>query len=112
MTQGPPPVLDDPAGSYVKALEATRHFVAGIRSDQWDSPTPCIEWTLRQLLHHVVWGTVWIEDMFAGKTIQEVGDRFAGDLLGRDPLAAYDAAVASAKKGPGGAWRHGASLPP
>ena len=97
MTTNASPAPSDAGSLYVRALDATRRYVAGIRDGQWDAPTPCSEWNVRQLLNHVVYGTVWIEEIFNGKTIAEVGDRFDGDLLGSDPLSAYDAAVRSAK---------------
>ena len=89
--------LKDPAGSYAKALDATRRFVAGLEDVDWEAPTPCSEWNVRQLLHHLLYGTVWIDDIFAGKTVEEVGAKYDGDLAGDDVLASYDAAVASAK---------------
>ncbi len=91
------PTTSSPGSLYVRALVATRRYVVGIRDDQWTAPTPCTEWNVRQLLNHVVYGTFWIEEIFKGKTIAEVGDRFDGDLLGSDPLAAYDAALSLAK---------------
>lgn len=97
MTTDKPAGLADPAGSYAKALDATRTFVAGLGDVDWDAPTPCSEWNVRQLLTHVLNGTVWIEDVFDGKTVEEVGSKYDGDLIGDDPLAAYDAAIASAK---------------
>ena len=102
MTSNAPPGPDELPSLYVRALDATRRYVAGLRDDQWERPTPCAEWNVRQLLQHVVYGTVRVPDIFAGKTLAEVGGRFDGDLLGGDllgggPLAAYDAAVALAK---------------
>lgn len=32
----------------------TRGVVAGVRSDQYDDPTPCSEWTVRDLMEHMV----------------------------------------------------------
>src|SRR5262249_34378937 len=34
----------------------------------------------------------WTPELFAGRTIAEVGDRFDGDLLGGDPLGAWSSA--------------------
>jgi uncharacterized protein (TIGR03086 family) len=97
MTTTNQPGLTDPAGSYAGALDATRKFVAGLGKVDWDAPTPCSEWNVRELLHHLMYGTLWIEDIFAGKTVEQVGDKYDGDLIGDDPLGAYDAAIASAK---------------
>jgi uncharacterized protein (TIGR03086 family) len=89
--------LADPADSYSRALDATSRFVAGIGNIDWAAPMPCSEWTVRELLNHVLYGTVWIEDIFAGKTVEDVGAKYDGDLIGDDALASYDAAVDSAK---------------
>ena len=64
--------------------------------DRWDAPTPLPGWDVRRLVHHLVEEEVWAPPLFAGETIEQVGDRFAGDLLGDDPLAAFDAAAAAA----------------
>lgn len=97
MTSDVRPVLADPAGSFAAALDSTRRFMAGISEGMWAVPTPCTEWNLRALVNHIVYGTIWIADIYAGKTLVEVGDKYDGDLLGDDALAAYDAALVSAK---------------
>jgi uncharacterized protein (TIGR03086 family) len=45
---------------------------------------------VRALLNHVVSGNLWVPELIDGKTIDEVGDRLDGDVLGADPLDAYD----------------------
>ena len=55
----------------------------------WDSSTPCTDWTVRDLVNHIVVEQLWVPDMLAGRTIEEVGDRFAGNQLGDDPLRAW-----------------------
>ena len=61
---------------------------------RWSNATPCDEWDVRALAGHVVaeW-TLWTPSLLEGKTIEEVGDRFEGDVLGDDPVAAWDAAA-------------------
>jgi hypothetical protein len=46
--------------------------------------------TLRDILAYHAFDEAWVPDVLAGRTIAEVGDRYAGDLLGNDPIAAYD----------------------
>jgi uncharacterized protein (TIGR03086 family) len=67
--------------------------VRGVRSDQWSAPTPCAEWDVRTLVNHLVYEQRWSVPLFAGATIAEVGDQFEGDLLGGDPVNAYDDAM-------------------
>ena len=81
---------------HVQALDATRAVVAAIAPNQWAQATPCSEWDLRALVNHVVSGNWWAAELAAGKTIPDVGDRLDGDVLGDDPLGAYDASSAAA----------------
>ena len=66
--------------------------VQQIREDQWDNPTPCSEWSVRDLVNHLVYEDVWAPPLFAGKTVEEVGDRFEGDLVGDAPKEAWASA--------------------
>jgi len=70
--------------------------VRAIRDDQWQLGTPCTDWTVHDLVNHLVNEDLWTPELFAGKTLAEVGNRFDGDLLGRDPLAAWEAAMREA----------------
>jgi uncharacterized protein (TIGR03086 family) len=67
-----------------------------VKDDQWGAPTPCADWTVRDLLNHVVNEARWTPPLLAGRTIAEVGDAFDGDLLGDDPVGAWDEAGAEA----------------
>lgn len=80
----------DLAEAHARALAVTRVYVAGIGEHQWSDPTPDDDWDLRTLTNHIVSGNFWVGELMAGKTIEEVGDRLDGDVLGNDPLAAYD----------------------
>lgn len=81
-----------------RALAATRSLVAGVKDDQWSNPTPCDGWDVRELVNHVVGGNFWVAELAGpgGKTIEEVGDRLDGDVLGDDPLGAYDRSMQAA----------------
>jgi len=74
---------------HERALEHTGRYVAGVKDDQWDDPTPDDEWNVRQLVNHMVSGNFWVAPLMGGRTIEEVGDRYDGDLLGDDPVAAF-----------------------
>lgn len=71
--------------------------VEAITDDQWDGPTPDTEWSVKDLVDHLVTEQLWIPDLVAGQTIAEIGDRFEGDNLGDDPLTAWRAAAVSAR---------------
>ncbi len=58
----------------------------------WSAPTPCADWDVRTLLNHIVNEDLWTVPLMEGATMEEVGDRFDGDLLGDQALAATRAA--------------------
>jgi uncharacterized protein (TIGR03086 family) len=74
---------------YTQAMAATRRFIDGVRSDQWHAATPCSEWDVKQVANHIIGENLWAGELFAGKTIDQVGSRLDGDLAGDDPAAAY-----------------------
>jgi uncharacterized protein (TIGR03086 family) len=89
---------------HEQALEHTRKYVAGVQEGQWHDPTPDEEWDVRALVNHIVSGNFWVMPLVEGKTIEEVGNRYDGDLLGDDPAAAYQQSAkeaAAAFNGPG-----------
>ena len=67
-----------------------------VKDDQWSNDTPCSDWDVRALVNHLVYEARWAVPLLEGQTIVDVGDRFEGDLLGDDPVASYDAALAEA----------------
>ena len=87
-----------------RALDATGRVVAGISADQLDLATPDAGWDVRELLNHVVGGNLWAAELASGRTIEQVGDLLDGDVIGANPIAAYDrsaAAAAAAFEAPG-----------
>ncbi len=94
----------DIAALHRGALGSTREFVAGVGDDQWALSTPCGDWSVRELVNHIVAGNLWAAELATGRTIDEVGSALDGDMLGADPVAAYDAsakAAADAFEAPG-----------
>jgi uncharacterized protein (TIGR03086 family) len=51
---------------------------------------------VRDLVNHVTSENLWTAPLMEGATIEEVGDRFEGDVLGEDPIASALAAAGSA----------------
>jgi TIGR03086 family protein len=70
-----------------RTLENWAARVAAVKQDQWGDPTPCTEWSVRDLVNHVVAEELWTAPLLRGRTIEEVGNQFDGDVLGDDPLA-------------------------
>ncbi|RKR91062.1 uncharacterized protein (TIGR03086 family) [Micromonospora pisi] len=82
--------------TYRRSLSEFTDRVAQVGYDQWPTPTPCANWDVRTLVNHVVGEDRWTVPLLSGATVEQVGDRFAGDLLGADPAgAAQDAAAAA-----------------
>jgi len=82
---------------YGRTVEGWNAQLGSIGADQWSRPTPCSEWTVRDLVNHVTGEDLWTVPLVEGSTIEDVGDRFDGDVLGDDPSGtALDAAGAAA----------------
>ena len=62
----------------------------------WSGPTPCDDWTVHDLVNHVVGEDRWTRPLVEGQTIADVGDSLDGDLLGDDPVAAAGEAAENA----------------
>ena len=63
----------------------------------WDAPTPCTEWGIRELVNHVVGEQLWAVPLLNGESVEEVGSRFDGDLVGDDPVGVWDRAWAESR---------------
>lgn len=81
---------------FVLSELALADTIDQIRDHQWDQMKP--EWfqtggqgdaSLREIVNYHAFDSAWVPDVLAGKTIAEVGDAYAGDLLGDDPKGSY-----------------------
>jgi uncharacterized protein (TIGR03086 family) len=83
---------------YERALAEFGARVHAVAPDQWGCPTPCKDWEVRNLVGHLVAEQLWVPPLLAGKRVADLGAGFAsGDVLGADPVAAWDAAAAAAR---------------
>jgi uncharacterized protein (TIGR03086 family) len=89
---------------HERTVREWTRLVDGVGDDQWDLATPCTDWSVRDLVNHVVGEELWTVPLVRGSTIAEVGSQFDGDVLGDDPVGrahhAADEAVAAVKDAP------------
>jgi uncharacterized protein (TIGR03086 family) len=83
-------VMADVVALYRCAMEEFARRVHGVPDDAWSDPTPNDEWDVRALVNHLVGENLWAPPLLAGSTVDEVGDSFDGDLLGDEPVEAWD----------------------
>jgi len=79
--------MSEIADRYRRLSEAFAAKVAAVPADRWDNPSPCDEWTARDVVRHVV----ETQGTFLGFVGRELGDIPSVD---DDPVAAWDAARA------------------
>jgi uncharacterized protein (TIGR03086 family) len=77
-------VPSDPGKQLAQALHATGKLVAGVHHDQWTAATGCPDWSVRDLLDHLVGGN---EALAA--VVREQVPPDGDDHLGDDPMTAY-----------------------
>jgi uncharacterized protein (TIGR03086 family) len=80
---------------FRRAADGFGRSVHLVGTSQWHDPTPCTDWDVRTLVNHVTVEQLWVPPLVQGSTVADIGDGLDGDRLGDDPVAAWDAAVAS-----------------
>jgi uncharacterized protein (TIGR03086 family) len=79
------------------AIDRFTARVHAVGADRWDAPTPCASWSVADLVGHLCSEHLWAPHELAGVSMEEVGDRYDGDLLQGDPATAWDRAVARSR---------------
>jgi uncharacterized protein (TIGR03086 family) len=80
---------------FLEADAAIREVLNSLSPEQLDIPVPS-EWTgkedstVRDLVAAHTKDEAWVPDVLADRTIEEVGDRWEGELLGNDPIGNYN----------------------
>ncbi len=85
---------------FLASEKALTAIVSQIRDDQWDLKAPkemvfdgTDKWTVRSLINYHAYDDAWVPDVLAGKTKEEVGTKYDGDLLGANPMESWNAIV-------------------
>jgi uncharacterized protein (TIGR03086 family) len=72
-----------------QAVAVARGVLAGVRSDQFDDPTPCASWTVRDLVNHLVGGSYFFASATNAGGVSDDGAE-APDFSAGDYVAAYE----------------------
>jgi uncharacterized protein (TIGR03086 family) len=89
-------MTSDPIALYGLATDWFGVKVAQVSVADWAASTPCPQWTVRDLVRHVVEEDLWAAGLLSGFTLDEAGARLPADPLAGDPARAYAAAVDAA----------------
>lgn len=86
----------DTMESYRRAQDGLDAVLAEVRPDQWDGPSPCAEWTVRDVAGHVIWAQDQLRAWATGQEYTETagapGAPRPAVLAGADPVATWRAA--------------------
>jgi uncharacterized protein (TIGR03086 family) len=85
--------VPDPLAPLTAALDGTGRLVRAVTAEQWQLPTPCSDWTVRQLVNHLVGGNRLCTRVLSGEPlppVEQLGRRGHEDQLGDDPVTAHD----------------------
>jgi uncharacterized protein (TIGR03086 family) len=76
----------EPVDQLSVALDATGRVIAAVHDGQWAGPTPCPDWTTRDLVSHLITGNNAFASILRGQPPSAAQDTFRPD---GDLLAAY-----------------------
>jgi uncharacterized protein (TIGR03086 family) len=86
----------------VAGLDTFGAKVTAITPDRWLHATPCTDWSVHDVVNHVTGEHLWAPHLLRGETIAQVGSRYDGDVLGDDPVYAWERASGLSKA----AWEY------
>jgi uncharacterized protein (TIGR03086 family) len=64
-----------------RAVLSTRAVLSGVSDEQLKSPTPCANWTVSELINHIVGVPFFFGSAVAGNDVGEAPDFASGDFL-------------------------------
>ncbi|MFD2474695.1 TIGR03086 family metal-binding protein [Amycolatopsis silviterrae] len=88
----------DLLAAHGSALDVFDAAVRAAGPGDWSRGTPCAEWSVRDLVNHLAAEQLWVPHLLAGATLDEVGTRYEGDVLGDDPLSVWEKSSAAARE--------------
>jgi uncharacterized protein (TIGR03086 family) len=83
---------------YRRAQDDFEAVLAAVRPDQWDAPSECPEWTVRDVAGHAIWGQRQLRAWATGTDYADrrgaPGAPHPGEMAGSDPVPIWRAARA------------------
>ncbi len=89
--------ITDPRPNFTKAVSIARDVIGSVRPDQLDDATPCDEFTVRELVGHMIGAVQRIADAGVGRSPFDAPRLVAG-LADHKWQAAFDAQAAAAEQ--------------
>lgn len=84
---------------YRRAQDGFDAVLAAVPPDCWDVPSACAQWTVRDVVGHLVWGQEqlrhWATGRLYGVSVGAPGASHPGGLSGADPVTTWRAARAA-----------------
>lgn len=74
---------------FKKAEEQVDKFIRNVKPEDLEKQSTCSEWTVKDLINHIIYEDLWIPELMEGKTLAEVGDKYEGDVVGEDFLKSW-----------------------
>ena len=56
------------ATMHQRTVDSWTRLVEGVGDDQWELPTPCTQWSVRDLVNHVVGEDLWTAPLVGGSS--------------------------------------------
>lgn len=82
---------------FLAALNQATAIVDKVQAEDAHRPTPDSDWDVYKLASHMLYELCWVPAMVQGKTINEVGCVYDGDLIGNALQANWHAAAERAR---------------
>lgn len=84
-----------PVQQLARSLDDTGALVEGIGDDQWGRPTPCAEWSVLDVVQHLVAGNHFFADALTGSSSATPTSEIRPDLASAAYRASADALLAA-----------------
>ena len=83
-----------PSEQLTYQIQTLRGLIAGTEPEQMTAATPCANWDVHALVNHFVGGGHMFAAAFRGEEVHIDPDAPMPDLVGDDPVASFDGALA------------------